>query len=142
MIDADYFKRINDIYGHGAGDAALVELAQRIEWGVGHFGYVGRLGGEEFGVFFPDISRNLAEELAEEIRVQVAHRPTYIEGIEIFLTVSIGAARYTAGKPLRASLTTADANLFRAKAQGRNTVVFGNELVVPKCMNEGLRVVR
>ena len=142
MIDADYFKRINDSYGHGAGDAALVELAHRIELGAGHFGHVGRLGGEEFGVFFPDISHNLAEKLAGEIRVQVAHRPIYIEGIEIFLTVSIGAARYIAAEPLRTSLTTADANLFRAKAQGRNTVVFDNELTVPECLYEGLRVIR
>lgn len=142
IVDADYFKRINDSYGHGAGDAALIELAHSIGWGAGNLSHVGRLGGEEFGVFFPGVSRKVAQKLAEDIRAQVARRPIYIEGIEILLTVSIGAAPYNRGEPLRASLTSADENLFRAKALGRNMVVFDDEQTLQKSPYEGLRVIR
>ena len=142
IVDADYFKRINDGYGHGAGDAALVALAHGIEWGAENLGHVGRLGGEEFGVFLPGVSRNVAEKVAEDIRAQVAGRPIYIEGIEINLTVSIGAAPYTSGQPLRASLTPADENLYRAKALGRNKVVFDDEPMVKRHPYKGLRVIR
>ena len=141
IVDADYFKRINDGYGHGAGDAALVELAHSIEWCAGNFRHTGRLGGAEFGVFLPGVSRGVAEKLAEDIRAQVAGRPIYIEGIEINLTVSIGAAPYTSEQPLRASLTSANENLYRAKALGRNKVVFDDKQMVKRHPYEGLRVI-
>lgn len=142
IVDADYFKRINDTYGHGAGDTALVELALSIEWGAGHSGSVGRLGGEEFGVFLPGVSSNLAEKLAEDIRVRVERNPIFVAGTEVPLTVSIGAAAYKSGEPLRNSLTAADMNLFRAKERGRNMVVFDVNLPALDCPREALHIVR
>lgn len=124
IVDADHFKRINDTFGHGAGDMALIELAHRIEFSAGLLGQVGRLGGEEFGVFFPGISRERAEGLAEGIRSQVARSLVTIGGNEIALTVSIGVAFHCRGEPLRTALTAADVNLFRAKRNGRNKIVF------------------
>ena len=142
IVDADNFKRINDSYGHGVGDAVLVELALSIEWGAGPLGQVGRLGGEEFGVFLPNVTGSLALKLAEDIRTRVSRHPVIVDGAEINLTVSIGAAPYTSGHLLRTALSAADRNLFRAKERGRNAVVFDH--ASPDLEDEGpaLRVVR
>ena len=142
IVDADYFKRINDTFGHGAGDSALAELAMNIEWGVGNWGRVGRLGSEEFGVFLPGISRSLAQKLAEDIRTRVECHPIFAAGTEVSLTVSIGAAPYFCGQPLRTALTLADINLIRAKESGRNTVVFNTTLPELDCPQEILQIVR
>ena len=142
IVDADNFKRINDSYGHGVGDAVLVELALSIEWGAGPLGQVSRLGGEEFGVFLPNVTGSLALKLAEDIRTRVARHPVIVDGAEINLTVSIGAAPYTNGHLLRTALSAADRNLFRAKERGRNAVVFDH--ASPDLEDEvlALRVVR
>lgn len=141
IVDADYFKRINDTYGHGAGDSALIELAMNIEWGAGNSGHVGRLGGEEFGVFLPGVSRSLAQKLAEDIRSRVERHPIIVAGTEVFLTVSIGAAPYVSGEPLRTALTLADMNLFRAKERGRNMAMFNTAPLELDCRREVLQIV-
>lgn len=141
IIDADYFKQVNDTYGHGAGDAVLVELAQSIEWGAGRLGHVGRLGGEEFGVFLPGVSRERAESQAEGIRDRVAKTAIVVEGMEISVTVSIGAAFYERGGPLRSALTAADVHLFQAKRSGRNNVVFDDAMQTDWPSREKIRVV-
>lgn len=142
IVDVDYFKRINDTYGHGAGDSALIELAMNIEWGAGNLGHVGRLGGEEFGVFLPGVTRSLALKLAEDIRSRVERHPIFIAGAELPLTVSIGAAPYVGGEPLRTALTSADQNLFRAKERGRNMAMFDVERSDVECSRDILQLVR
>jgi diguanylate cyclase (GGDEF)-like protein len=126
MIDADYFKRINDREGHGVGDECLRALAHALGHRVHRFGdYSARYGGEEFVVVLPECGLEGAIEVAEDIRKRVeelhgrGHAP-------VPLTVSIGAATAAQGAApsAEALLATADGCLYRAKRQGRNRVAW------------------
>lgn len=119
LIDIDYFKRVNDNYGHDAGDESLVSVAQTINHSLSHHGFVARFGGEEFIVLVTDLSLEASVEVAETIRKNVeAH---YIEAIEGHVTVSCGVAHSQDwGKD--ELLKQADTKLYSAKALGRNRI--------------------
>ncbi|MFA6700799.1 MAG: diguanylate cyclase [Thiomicrospira sp.] len=124
MVDADRFKHINDAFGHAAGDAVLVHLAQVMQAVVRKVDVVGRLGGEEFAVLLPKTGVKEAALLAERLREAVARSMTEYEGESLTLTVSIGVACYQAqDSHFEQSLLRADKNLYQAKADGRNCVV-------------------
>jgi len=128
LIDADNFKQINDTFGHLAGDRALVEIAEAIRAAAGKAQAVGRLGGEEFGVFLLLLgSENEAQLLAEEIRRSVERTHFAPDGVTpILLTVSIGVAEAPAGAGFSEIMGEADQRLYEAKRRGRNTVVTGS----------------
>ncbi|HZG74874.1 MAG TPA: diguanylate cyclase [Paenibacillus sp.] len=124
MIDIDYFKSINDTYGHKAGDDVLRELAVVLQGASRSVDTVSRNGGEEFSVLLPDCPIERAVEVAERIRRTVEGHAFPIEGGEpLRITVSIGAATYpdmlTRSDEL---LQKADDGLYQAKRTGRNRV--------------------
>lgn len=129
MIDADHFKHVNDRYGHVVGDQVLRELATRLGGGLRGKDTLGRLGGEEFVALLPDAGREQALAVAERMRRLVAAQPLPTSAGPVLLTVSLGAATLhavRAGDSLQTLLERADSALYRAKAEGRNCVVWGD----------------
>jgi diguanylate cyclase (GGDEF)-like protein len=125
MIDADNFKQINDNHGHLTGDAALLDICAAIQRTTRERDVVGRIGGEEFGVFLPGADRAEALRVAERIRSEVARiefRSARDERIP--LSVSIGGASHHDGSTLSDLLRAADHRLYEAKRRGRNRVIF------------------
>lgn len=131
MLDIDHFKRVNDTWGHAAGDEVLREIAQRIESQVRVSDVAARYGGEEFVVLLPATGTDAALKLAERIRHAIADTPIAVrDGVEETITASIGIAACaslerdadlkTAGDEL---LARADVALYRAKSAGRDRVI-------------------
>ncbi len=131
MLDIDHFKRVNDTWGHAAGDAVLRELAQRIESQVRASDVAARYGGEEFVVLLPNTDSTAASRLAERVRNKVSESPVDIpNGESVIITVSIGIAEVSPSpddddlKTLGDSLIArADVALYAAKSAGRDRVV-------------------
>jgi two-component system cell cycle response regulator len=121
MIDADHFKALNDRYGHAAGDAALLALADRLGERLRTEDVVGRFGGEEFVIGLPDTGAAGAAAVAEDVRAAVAERSMTIAGHALTLTVSVGWATWR-DESLEQLLALADGALYEAKATGRNCV--------------------
>ena len=131
MLDIDHFKRVNDTFGHAAGDAVLKELAQRIESQVRASDVAARFGGEEFVVLLPDTNVNDAEKLAERIRAAISESAIDLPcGESITITASIGIAEVaperherelkTLGESL---IARADVALYAAKSAGRDRII-------------------
>jgi diguanylate cyclase (GGDEF)-like protein len=119
LLDLDRFKLINDSFGHAVGDALLVEIAPRLREALRPGDTIGRLGGDEFVVLLPEIpGEQVAVEVAERIVATLA-RPFLLEGIEHFVTVSIGIAVGGESSSPAALIRDADAALYRAKDRGR-----------------------
>lgn len=126
LFDLDHFKKINDTYGHQAGDAVLFQSAQAIQRELIPAGIVCRYGGEEIIVFFPGRSgREVLADL-ERTRKRVEGLKILDAGREIRVTLSCGAAsRDARTSSMAATLKQADAALYRAKSKGRNRVELG-----------------
>lgn len=122
IIDADNFKAVNDNYGHDVGDRALVTIAASIKAMLRAPDLVGRLGGEEFGVFLPGASTDQAHIVAERIRKNVNETPFEPDGDRYFLSVSVGGAVFENELTFSALFREADQQLYRAKQNGRNRV--------------------
>lgn len=135
MLDIDHFKRVNDTFGHAAGDEVLKEIAQRIESQVRASDVAARYGGEEFVILLPNTDSVSGELLAERIRSEIASTPIDVgkrEGVTV--TVSIGIAGTTPQrndldlKTVGESLIArADVALYRAKSAGRDQVAVNTE---------------
>jgi two-component system, cell cycle response regulator len=130
MLDIDHFKQINDRFGHVAGDLVLREVAAVIRESTRAEDLTARFGGEEFVVVLPFSVPDLATERAERIRANLAERSIFTEGHEIRVTASIGVAYAPPGRSRSemALIVAADEALYRAKAEGRNRVIFGRRL--------------
>lgn len=126
MIDIDHFKRVNDQFGHAAGDAVLEGVAQIIEAEKQDNHLLGRFGGEEFVMLMPDIEHQEAFFLCDRIREQVARASFSFEGLSLNVNVSIGMATRIQGEvtTLDGLISEADAAMYRAKRLGRNRVCF------------------
>lgn len=124
MIDIDHFKNVNDTFGHLTGDLVLREMAAVVKPRIRREELFARYGGEEFAVVLPESDGDGARELAETIRAMVADHPVVFEGRTIRITISIGVGAFDRDKHRGPSdlLKTADANLYAAKAAGRNCV--------------------
>ncbi|HVX74120.1 MAG TPA: GGDEF domain-containing protein [Devosia sp.] len=122
VVDADNFKTVNDRFGHEAGDAALKLMVQAIEVNLRAGDLVGRIGGEEFGVFLIDADYDTAMVIAERIRVAVAAVRFAPGGIHHPLSVSIGGATAIDRARFGELFRIADQQLYGAKARGRNGV--------------------
>lgn len=126
MIDADYFKDINDRFGHAAGDDALRHLAKILKSQMRDIDRVGRFGGEEFVALLPGTASTEALSAAERLRDALLRRPWAWEGKTLPLTVSIGVAAWRGPQDgLEALLKRADAALYRAKSLGRDRFEWG-----------------
>jgi two-component system cell cycle response regulator len=125
MLDIDHFKKVNDTYGHAAGDVVLKEVAQRLAQGVREVDLAARIGGEEFVVVMPDSSEDVGSKVAERLRASVAATPIIIPEVNqaVAVTVSAGVAVVSAGESGVAALRRADEALYAAKTGGRNRVM-------------------
>ena len=129
MVDLDHFKRVNDTYGHLAGDEVLRAVAQMLESEIREYDSAGRFGGEEFAVLIPDSSPPDVVSIAERLRRRVTEleivAPTDAGSRTINgLSASIGVAVYpSSGTTLEQLLLTADSAVYTAKSNGRNQVV-------------------
>ncbi|GAA4769238.1 hypothetical protein GCM10023219_14280 [Stakelama sediminis] len=123
LLDVDRFKRVNDQYGHDAGDQVLTTIALRLKQWEGELCTVARLGGEEFAVMLPDLEPIALAHFAENVRREIAacdHSATL--GADVIITVSIGIARMNGAADFRTLYQQADEALYAAKHQGRNQV--------------------
>lgn len=122
-VDLDHFKRINDVFGHAAGDRVLVEFVELVRARVrADADAVGRIGGEEFVVLLPSTRQEGAMALAERIREAVAEHRFEIAGHGIAITASFGVAAIEGEAPEDEVLRVADSALYAAKRSGRNRV--------------------
>lgn len=121
VVDVDHFKKINDDLGHHQGDAALRLIAGAIRGAVREVDLVGRIGGEEFGVFLPSLGRDEAGAIAERIRTAIGS-VDFLPGSNRQLSVSVGGASFTTYVPFEALFRAADEHLYKAKRAGRNRV--------------------
>lgn len=123
VCDIDHFKRINDTYGHKAGDRALLAIARSINQQLRQTDFAARVGGEEFVVLLPGTDAAAAEAVAEKLRQGVECCAFVYEGTPVPITVSIGLAAFAAGDAVDDVYKRADAALYQAKGQGRNRFV-------------------
>ncbi len=124
MMDIDYFKRVNDTYGHLVGSAVLQQIGAIIRHTFRELDISGRYGGEEFITFFPETSRVQAVTGAERLRKRIADHIFRYESTELQLTISIGISGLPDdGNSLEVLVKNADLALYKAKDLGRNRVV-------------------
>ncbi len=119
MMDIDYFKRVNDKYGHLVGDKVLMEVSQLVKHCVRPEDCIGRYGGEEFLVILSDITLEQAVRIAKNILENVYKHHYGIESLKV--SISIGVVQYE-GEAMNAFINRADMLLYQAKANGRNRV--------------------
>ncbi len=126
IADIDFFKKINDQYGHAAGDTVLVAVAGLIGMASRATDFVARTGGEEFCLLFPGLDSDTACVVAERIRGAVENGTIVTpQGEQVRVTLSIGLAHLAPGESFSEALTRADAALYAAKNAGRNRVRAG-----------------
>ena len=125
-LDIDHFKRVNDRYGHGAGDQVIKAVAMALLDSVRPMDLVARIGGEEFAIILPNCASAFGETVAERVRRRVERMPVGVApGQEISVSVSIGGAfapQWVRSTPVL-WVERADQQLYRAKNQGRNLVL-------------------
>lgn len=123
MLDIDRFKVINDTWGHAAGDEALKQISDAIRRAVRPDDIVGRLGGEEFAVYLPNVDVELAMTVAERIRLNVETLRFVPDGENDHpLSISVGLVKNTHSDTIDLAIKAADAALYRSKRAGRNRV--------------------
>lgn len=125
MLDIDFFKNVNDTFGHGAGDDVLKELADILENNIREGDIVGRYGGEEFCIVIPNTTENEVYKICERIRKAVEEHIFKTDEADIEITISIGACIKHPDNTLdcKEVITTADKALYIAKNSGRNKTV-------------------
>jgi diguanylate cyclase (GGDEF)-like protein len=128
-LDIDYFKGVNDGYGHAAGDRALYEMVRALTSCIGEAGYVGRTGGDGFAIMLPGAGRAVAAETGERLRSRVMNAGLASPAGAIHFTISLGAATLRASDAnIGELLCRADDALYAAKAAGRNRFVSAERL--------------
>jgi diguanylate cyclase (GGDEF)-like protein len=128
IADIDHFKRVNDSHGHAAGDAVLVDLADRMKHAVRTYDSVGRYGGEEMLIVLPDCDEEGALHVAERTRESIAARACMVPGAELQVSASLGVASTRALGTFdpKQLIHAADTALYRAKNGGRNRTLVAN----------------
>lgn len=123
MCDIDFFKKVNDTYGHNAGDAVLVMVADMLTQAVAGHGQVARWGGEEFVLLLEQDTEQEAAVLAEKIRRQVEAEVCIFGADQIHITMSFGVRQFDGTKELKENVEAVDLRLYQAKQSGRNQVI-------------------
>lgn len=124
MLDLDHFKAVNDTHGHEAGDRVLVAVTGLINERLRDVDVLGRMGGEEFAVLFPETAAGQAASVADRIREVVEQAKVPVDGGHVSVTVSIGVAELRdADRTMDALMRRADKTLYKAKELGRNRVI-------------------
>ena len=123
IIDIDFFKNVNDTYGHACGDLVLQNMSAVIKEVIRSNDLFGRLGGEEFGVLVTDISESNAFNLAEKLRLSVSESSIHYKNETVNVTISVGMSFYRPGQPYEELFEQADSALYQAKNSGRNKTV-------------------
>lgn len=123
LIDLDYFKCINDSFGHYGGDETLKRVAIVFRQALRSSDILGRLGGEEFAVLLPNTSESEAQGVAERLRREVEESTIQALSAQIRVTISIGVAEFVAEDDFTTIYNRCDAALYEAKRRGRNCVV-------------------
>lgn len=128
MADLDNFKQVNDTYGHQVGDTVLREVARRMESSLRSYDSVGRYGGEEFLLVFPECNKENVILVAEKVRQAISVRPITFSGGTLFVKVSIGITTIhpTKADNIDTMVKIADSALYKAKKNGRNRLEFVN----------------
>jgi len=123
MADIDHFKRINDTYGHEAGDEVLRGIASILSKEMRLPDRVGRYGGEEFLLILPETKPDAAQTVAERIRASVSNADFAFGRSRIKVTVSIGVTEFEPGETMEELLSRVDRVMYQAKAAGRDRVI-------------------
>ena len=133
MCDIDYFKSINDTYGHLAGDHVLRQMAQRVLNHIRRDDIFARYGGEEFALLLPEVDKHHAIQTADKLRRLIEEEPFYFDNVSIPVTLSLGVAQFSeyiqqSGLNVEEMsgfgfIKIADERLYMAKSRGRNCVV-------------------
>lgn len=127
LLDLDHFKRVNDSYGHDAGDHVLQQVATLLLGSVRNGDFVFRYGGEELLVMLVEVTKESALRLADVIRQKVEDTPITIgHGRQVRVTASIGVAQYSGHPDHQYLIKKADQAMYKAKQQGRNQVVLAS----------------
>jgi diguanylate cyclase len=127
MLDLDYFKKVNDTYGHAAGDRILKVFAQAAQQGLRNIDYFGRYGGEEFMLIMSDTRLDGAQATAERLRTNVENVRFNDIDPKLIQTVSIGLAEFHPGESIDHVQLRADKAMYKAKARGRNRIEIDTE---------------
>ncbi len=122
MVDIDDFKKVNDTFGHITGDKVLKAVATIMKSVIRKIDMIGRYGGEEFLVIFPNTPKNNARIAAEKLRKEVESHKFKYKDREFKVTISIGVAEYEDGDSMESLIAKADEALYRAKSAGKNRV--------------------
>jgi diguanylate cyclase (GGDEF)-like protein len=124
MLDIDRFKRVNDIYGHAAGDQILIGLVHLVSNALRKQDILARFGGEEFVIYLPDTHINAAAHIAERLRGLIETTPIQTDAGPLAITVSLGAAWGAENTPFAVEnvIRRADSAMYQAKNGGRNRV--------------------
>ena len=141
FVDVDHFKKINDQYGHQAGDICLKSIAQTIAQELRRADYIARFGGEEFVILLPECDIEAAGIIAERARAAVeavaveTHKKQLINatisiGVSSTTTIDMGSSDSDLHQVSQALLNCADQAMYRAKQEGRNCIVMDHGLVV------------
>ena len=124
MGDIDFFKRVNDTYGHDIGDEVLKSVASIMKRVCTENAFVARWGGEEFLIIFTDCNGDKAFATVEDLRREIQHNSIKVADNEIKITMTFGLSEYDFDKNAQAAIKEADERLYQGKANGRNQVVY------------------
>jgi diguanylate cyclase len=125
VCDVDLFKRINDAYGHLAGDKVLKIIANSLQRNLRSTDFIARFGGEEFVVLMPETSTSEAKIVAEKMRIKIEESPFNFKKEPVQITVSFGISEFAEGETAAEVFSRADKALYEAKDKGRNRVQLG-----------------
>ncbi|MBQ8177014.1 MAG: sensor domain-containing diguanylate cyclase [Oscillospiraceae bacterium] len=123
ICDIDFFKKVNDTYGHNAGDAVLKHVAENFRRNSRNCDGVYRWGGEEFIVILPDTTPEQAAETAERLRLVIEASVCEFEDLKIKVTMSFGVTEINPSMSIEDNISVADEKLYKAKQNGRNQVI-------------------
>jgi diguanylate cyclase (GGDEF)-like protein len=129
VLDMDYFKDVNDKYGHPFGDVVLQEATASISLALRSYDVFARYGGEEFIIFVTDVDRESVSALAERIRLSVSETLIDVKDTSISMTASLGIAPAAPANELSEAIAFADIALYKAKQEGRNRACFYEEIL-------------
>ncbi|MFN3603862.1 MAG: GGDEF domain-containing protein [Leptonema sp. (in: bacteria)] len=123
LVDIDNFKRVNDTYGHLAGDQVIVNLARFLKHNLRAYDLIGRYGGEEFSIFLNVSDKDTAYSILDRIRKNFSNIKHYYQDLSFSCTISGGIAMYFDFPEVQQMISAADSGLYKAKENGRNKII-------------------